>query len=335
MSSNAGIPKKKVRIITLGGTIAMAEDEHGRAAPALDGSALVGQVKGLGDIGVDITIESLSNIPSSHIGIDLMCRLARRIKELADAGEADGFVVIQGTDTQEETAYLLELVLDIPQPVVLTGAMRNSSEPSYDGAINIINACRAAAAECSIGCGVVLYGNDMLHAARDVTKTHTSNVATFQSPFLGPLGVVDKHKVLYFRKALIKEHYPVPESPAEVAVIKAVAGMEGYLLQACIDRKVDGIVIEGLGRGHLPPPAVPAMEAAVKAGIPVILASRCLGGLVLDAYGHPSSASHLKQLGAIFAGDLSGQKARIKLIVVLGTTREYDKIKELFEKDLY
>lgn len=323
--------EKRLHILTLGGTIAMKEDESGRAIPAVAGDALVEQIECFGSIGAKFTVEAVSNIPSSHLTIDNMVNLAKRIKTLADENQTDGFVVIQGTDTQEETAYVLDLFLKIEQPVIITGAMRNGSEPSYDGIINIRNSCRAAAADCSKSRGVLLYCNDMLLAARDVTKTHTSNVATFQSPFHGPVGMVDKHKVIYFYSNLIREHYPIPERIAEVAVIKCVAGMEDYLLTACINRPVDGIVVEAFGRGHVPPKIIPAIEKAVQLGIPVILCSRCLGGLVLDAYSHVASAAHLKSLGVIFGGDLSGQKARIKLIAVLGKTRDMQKIKKEFE----
>ena len=327
--------RKKLHIFTLGGTIAMKEDANGQAKPAVEGDELVAQIERYGDIGADMVVEQLTNEPSGHLTPDIMLDIAQKIKTLSDAGETDGFVITQGTDTQEETAYMLDLVLDIPQPVVITGAMRNASEPSYDGIINIRNSCRAAAAENSRNRGVMLYCNDMLHAARDVTKTHTSNVATFQSPFYGPVGMVEKRKVLYFRKPLFTEHYPMPQKAVEVAVIKLVAGMQDYLLRACIDHKVDGIVIEAFGRGHVTPFILPAIEDAVKQGIPVILCSRCYGGFVLDAYSHVTSAARLKSMGVIFGGDLRGQKARLKLIAVLGMTRNMEQIRKAFETPFY
>lgn len=327
--------RKTVYIFTLGGTIAMAEDEHGKAAPSVAGDALIAQIEKYGDFGANLLVKEVFNEPSGHLTVDNMLDIAKNIKELSDSGEADGFVIIQGTDTQEETAYMLDLVLNIPQPVIITGAMRNCSEPSYDGIINIRNSCRAAAADVSENRGVMLYCNDFLHAARDVTKLSTSNVATFQSPFYGPLGMVEKHKVIYFRQLERTEHYKMFDNAAEVAVIKVVAGMKNYLLRACIQQKVNGIVLEAFGRGHVTPALIPAINDAIKAGIPVILCSRCLGGLVLDAYGHETSASRLKELGVIFGGDLSGQKARLKLIAVLGTTTNISEIRKYFEKDLY
>lgn len=325
---------KKVKVITLGGTIAMKEDENGKASPAVSGDDLVSCVRGLADV-ADISVESFSNIPSSHLTIDIMFGVANRIKALVKANEADGFVVIQGTDTQEETSYLLDLVLGISNPVVFTGAMRNASEPSYDGTINILEACRVAADDGARDMGVMLLGNEMIYSARDVTKTHASNVATFKDLYIGPLGVVDRHKVLFFRAPLIREYYDVAESKADVVLLKMGADTRAHLLEHCIEQKVDGIVIEGFGRGHVPPAIIPSIEKAVKQGIPVILVSRCGQGLVLDAYGHVASASHLKELGIIFGGDLLGQKARIKLIVLLGMTKDIAVIKEAFEKDLY
>lgn len=325
---------KKVKIITLGGTIAMKENEQGKASPAVNGDDLVSCVPGLAEV-ADISVESFSNIPSSHLTIKIMFGVANRIKELTTSKEADGVVVIQGTDTQEETAYLLDLVLGIRNPVVLMGAMRNGSEPGYDGTINILEACRVAADDSARDKGVMLLCNEVILPARDVTKTHTSNVAAFMAPYSGPLGVVDKHKVLFYRAPLIREHYPVKDSEADVVLLKMCADMRNHILEHCIEQKVDGIVIEGFGRGHVPPALIPSIEKAVKQGIPVILTSRCGRGLVLDAYGHVASASHLKRLGIIFGGDLTGQKARIKLIVLLGITRDLEKIREAFEADLY
>ncbi|MGI6766938.1 MAG: asparaginase [Lentihominibacter sp.] len=327
--------RRKIRILTLGGTIAMKEDAHGQAKPAADGFKVVAQIKKYGDIGADVEVEAISNIPSSHLTVEGMLNVAKHIKELSDEGNTNGFVVTQGTDTQEETAYMLGLVLNIKQPVVITGAMRNGSEPSYDGIINVRNACRAAADPASQEHGVMLYCNDYLHEGKYVTKTHTSNVATFQSPIYGPVGMVEKHKVLYFRKSTQLEHFPIPDEVAEVAVIKCVAGIKDYLIEACIDVGVRGIVIEGLGRGHVPPGAIPAIKEAVKEGIPCVLCSRCESGFVLDAYSHIASAKHMKDIGMIFGTDLSGQKARLKLIAILGQTNDMEKICKLFERGIY
>ncbi|MEH7387601.1 asparaginase [Bacillus sp. JJ1521] len=325
---------KKLKVITLGGTIAMKEDEHGKASPALSGENLVACVPGLKDV-AEISIEPFCNIPSSHLTIDLIFGVANRIKEIINTQEADGVVVIQGTDTLEETAYLLDLVLGVNNPVVLVGAMRNASEASYDGTLNILNACRVAADEHAYNKGVMLLGNDLILPAREVTKTHTSDVATFQAPNGGPLGVVDKHKVIFYRAPLIREHYAVTKSNADVVLVKMAVDTRPHLIEHCVKQKVDGIVIEGFGRGHVPPAVIPGIEKAIKLGIPVVLTSRCGQGLVLDAYGHEASASHLKGLGIIFGGDLIGQKARIKLITLLGITKDYEMIREAFESDLY
>lgn len=325
---------KKVKIITLGGTIAMKEDENKKALPAVSGDDLVSCVPGLAEVG-EISIEAYSNVPSSHLTLDIMFGVSNRIKELVKAKEADGVVVVQGTDTQEETSYLLDLVLGIPNPVVFVGAMRNASEPGYDGTINILEACRIAVDDNAYNKGVMLLCNEIIYPARDVTKTHTSNVSAFKAPYSGPLGVVDKHKVLFYRAPLIREHYDVSESKADVVLLKAGVDMRAHLLEHCIRQKADGIIIEGFGRGHVPPAVIPSIEKAIKQGIPVVLTSRCGQGIVLDAYGHAASASHLKRLGIIFGGDLLGQKARIKLIVLLGMTNSMEEISEAFEKGLY
>lgn len=325
---------KKIKIITLGGTIAMKEDEHGKATPAVSGDDLVSCIPGLKEI-AEVSITSFCNIPSGHLTIELIFGVANLIKEAVEAKEADGIVVIQGTDTQEETAYLLDLTLGLPNPVVLVGAMRNASEPSYDGTINILGACRLAADDNAYNKGVMLLCNESILPAREVTKTHTSNVSTFQAPNGGPLGIVDKHKVIFYRAPLLREHYDVIKSDADVVLLKMGVDTRSHLIEHCVEQKVDGIVIEGFGRGHVPPVVVPAIKKAIKSGLPVVLTSRCGQGLVLDAYGHEASASDLKDHRIIFGGDLIGQKARIKLIVLLGMTKNYEEIREAFESDLY
>lgn len=325
---------KKIKIITLGGTIAMKEDSQGRAIPALSGKELIECVPELVNI-ADISVEAFCNKPSGHLTLEDMFGVANRIRELAHNKEADGFVVVQGTDTQEETAYLLDITIGIEQPVVITGAMRNASEAGYDGVVNLLGACRVAADDEAYAKGVLLLCNEVILPARDVTKSHTSRVDTFCAPYEGPLGVVEKHKILFYRAPLIRETYMVKNSNAEVALVKMCADMKPYLLESCIENHVDGIIIEGFGRGQVSPSVVPSIEKAIQNGIPVILTSRCGRGCVLDTYGHEASADHLKRLGVIFGGDLTGVKARIKLIVVLGMTRDMSEIKKAFEKDIY
>ena len=310
--------EKKVVVITTGGTIAMKYDPRaGGAVPAVTGDELVNAVPPLGDI-CPLKVVEFSNIPSPHMTPAIMWKLSKTVDEILGKPDVTGVVITHGTDTLEETSYLLDLTLESNKPVCLTAAMRHASGISPDGGKNILCAVRTAVSPEASGKGALVVMNEEIHAAREGTKTHTGNVKTFASPFWGPLGYADEDRVIFLRESLHREKIRPPVLVEDVYLVKMAAGSDDFLLRCLAEKRVAGIVVEGLGRGNIPPSAMPGIKAVLDAGIPVVLTSRVLGGRVLDVYGYEGGGKPLKDMGVIFAGELNGPKARIRLMLTLG-----------------
>lgn len=309
----------KVVILTTGGTIAMRLDPDRGVVPAVSGPELVAAVPPLSDV-CPVDVREFSNIPSPHMTPAIMFSLAREAEKALVEPDVLGVVITHGTDTMEETACLLDLVIDSEKPVCLTGAMRSAAELSPDGPRNILAAVRCAASPEARGTGVLVVMNEEIHAAGEVTKTHTANPKTFASPCWGPIGYADEDRVI-FRRTPIGRLTIRPEAIVEdVYLVKLTAGADDFLVNCLVDKGARGIVIEGLGRGNVHESAVPGIIRAVEKGIPVVLVSRCGGGRVLGVYGYAGGAKQLKNAGVILGGECSGQKARIRLMLALGVT---------------
>jgi len=305
----------EVVVVTTGGTIAMQHDAAaGGAVPTLAGADFLHALPaGL----PPVRVVEHCNLPSAHFTLDLLWSLRQRVAALAaDPGMA-GIVVTHGTDTLEETAYLLDLTVPGETPVVVTGAMRTASDAGYEGYANLAAAIRVAASREGCGLGPLVVLNDQIHAARWVTKTHTLALDTFQSPGHGPLGRVDADGV-WIGSRLAREIIPCDRLEPAVALLKLGVGSDAALLEDAVTRGARGVVIEALGGGRLPPWWLPAVEKAVGQGVAVVIASRCPAGRVTDRYGY--AGAHRDQVGLAcgFAGGLNGQKARIRLMVALG-----------------
>ena len=173
--------------------------------------------------------------------------------------------------------------------------------------------------------------NDEVHAATYVTKTHTTNVATFQTPTFGPLGLVSKSEVIYFQKFLHHEYYPIQELVDKVYLLKAYAGMDSMLFDAIADSDANGLVIEALGAGNLPPTTLPGLKRCLDKGIPVVLVSRAFNGVTYDVYNYLGGGKQLHEAGVIFTTGLSGQKARVKLSVLLSAHANRETIIRAFQ----
>ncbi len=258
-----------------------------------------------------------------------MMQLRQRILTAVEEGYT-GVVVTHGTDTLEETAYFLELTTNLSIPIVVTGAMRSSNEIGSDGLANLRSSLIVAASPESKDKGVVVVMNDEVHTATYVTKTHTTNVATFQTPTFGPLGLVSKSEVIYFQRLLKQEYYPIEEVQTGVYLLKAYAGMDGLLLDALCQHHAKGVVIEALGAGNLPPATLPALQRCIEAGIPIVLVSRAFNGVTYDVYDYLGGGKQLRQSGVIFTTGLSGQKARLKLSVLLSSGKSLEEIEKAF-----
>lgn len=318
-----------IAILTTGGTIAMQYDaEAGGAIPILGADELTAVLpSGL----PQLEVEEVVRMPSSHFRLDTLCAIRERVAELVAEPDVGGVVITHGTDTLEETAYLLDLTVPGEKPVVLTGAMRAASDVGYEGQANLLAAVRVAAAPQTRGLGAVVVFNDEIHAARYVTKMHTLSTATFQSPGWGPLGRMEGNAVIVERRP---ERHVLPWRGLEpnVVLLKLAVGMEADLLESALARPVRGMVIEALGGGRVPPWWLPAIERAQAQGVSVVIASRCPSGRVWDAYGYPGAYHSLADLGCLFAEGLNGQKARIKLMVVLAAAQGADEVAELWRE---
>ena len=324
---------RKVVIVTTGGTIAMRKDREG-VVPSDEGNEQIADLSGLERF-ADVGTVEFCNLPSPHMSPDKMFDLSKLVQKLIKKEEINGVVVTHGTDTLEESAYMLDITVKSKKPVVITAAMRNINELGTDGPRNIFSSVEVAASKYSWDNGTVVCLNDEIHAAREVTKTYTSNVATFESPGFGPLGIVDEDGVFFFRKSLRRKTFDTDRIESKVVLIKTYPGDDGELIDHVIDRGAKGIVLEGFGRGNIPP----ALEMPIKKGaeknIPIVLVSRCYKGRVLDIYAYPGGGASLKKLGVILGHEQSGQKARIKLMVMLGAGKGLEEIRREFEISTY
>lgn len=320
-----------IQVIHTGGTIAMTNDPELETVNISEENPLLAMTTMLGHF-ANIKVDDYLNIPSPHITPNIMLKLSRRINQYLADEHIDGVVLTHGTDTLEETAYLLDLTISSNKPVVVTGAMRSGNEPGADGPLNLIQAVRTAANKQAQGKGVLVVFNDQIHAARHVTKTHTSNVASFQSPQFGPIGYISKQKVHIEQVLLDREHYQVDSFTKNILLIKAVSGMDLNWLEHLSHDSIHGLVIEAFGLGNLPPTALPPIETLLDRGLPVVLTSRCWQGTVEPSYAYPGGGKHLEEMGVIFSNGLNGQKARLKLMIALEHHLPSEQIKEIFKR---
>ena len=323
--------KPRVAIFFTGGTISMSIDPTmGGASPALSGEEIVAQVIGLKEI-ADFEIINFARLPGPHVTPSIMLELAHAVRSVLQRENIDGVVITHGTDTLDETAYFLDLVLQSVKPVVFVGAMRNSSELSWDGPANLIAAVRVATTVEARGLGVLVAMSEEIIAAREVIKTHTESVDTFQSRDYGPIGLIDKDRIIIARRTTDQEYIQTDNIEMAVETMKMVSGGDGKFIDYAIAQGVRGLVLEAFGRGNVPPGYMGAIDRAAKTGIPMVLTSRCSRGRTLDAYAYEGAGKTLTKLGVILGGVLPSHKARIKLILALGAGWSTDRIRQSFE----
>ncbi|MDY2737302.1 asparaginase [Intestinibacter sp.] len=327
--------KKKVAVVFTGGTISMTIDpDLGAAIPSLSGEEILSLATNINKVA---TIEghNFDEIPSPHMTFEKLMELKQYINKLLDRDDVCGVVVTHGTDSLEETAYFLDLVINNEKPVVVTGAMRSSSELGYDGSSNLSAAVCTAISDSARGKGVLVAMNNEVLMASEVTKIDTLALNTFQAPSHGSLGIIDCNQLVLLKDASKKTFIDTDKYEPKVALIKTGLDMGDDLIKFAADAGYKGIVIEGMGRGNIPPEAFEGIKYAREKGIQVVLVSRCLTGRVYDSYGYLGSGRDLKNIGCIFGGDLPGQKARIKLMLALGKTNDEQELKDIFEKGIY
>jgi L-asparaginase len=324
----------KVAVLSTGGTIASKHDPgKGGYVAALSGEDLVAAVPAIKNI-AQIQVEQFSNISSQDMTPENWIRLAGRVNELLAKPEIAGVVVTHGTNTLEETAYFLDLTTIGSKPVILVGAQRPASDPDSDGPRNLLDAIRVAVAPEAVGKGVMVVMNGQINAARDVTKTNTSQVETFRGLEFGALGVVDAEKVRFYRSPLRRQTIVVNSGTqlARVEIVMSYAGADGLLIRSMLrDGAVQGLVIAGLGLGGVPGAMFDAIQEARARGIPVVISTRVPTGRVFSLSAAKGSSLTLKRIGCVLADNLSPQKARILLMLALTKSREPEILQKYFD----
>ncbi len=317
----------RVAVVFTGGTISMLPDPAtGAAVPSLDGAAILSQVSGLDRI-ADLEPVDWGLVPASHLSFGQVLDLARVLQATLDRSDIDGAVVVQGTDSMEETAFAFDLLVGGDKPVVVVGAMRNAAHPAWDGPGNLRGALRVAASERWRGAGTLVVMAGTVLPADDAMKLHSHAVDAFGAPNVGALGAVDAESVAgagvervgraerYGRRRLER----IPESAAEpVLLVTATVGMDGDGLRALASLGPRGLVIAATGAGNTHPDLLAAGREQMDAGLPLALTSRCVAGGVSAAYGFPGGGAAWLAAGAMDCGTLSGSKARVALALGLG-----------------
>ena len=278
----------------------------------------------------EIEAYTFSSMPSPHMTLETMLKLSKFTTELVERDDIDGVVITHGTDTLEETAYLLDLTVKTKKPVVVTGAMRSGSELGYDGPFNLATSICTAISDEAVGRGVLVCFYGDLNSASEVTKANSMALNAFRTPNFGPIGIVDNDNVIFYRDANHLEKYDVSKIEKQVALIKCVVDMDSSYIDYLIEKGYGGIVIEALGRGNVPPKMVEGIKKAIELEITVVVVSRCFEGRVFESYGYEGGGKQLKNLGVIFGDTLPGQKARIKLILAINSGMNIHEVARVF-----
>ncbi|HWW48684.1 MAG TPA: asparaginase [Xanthobacteraceae bacterium] len=324
--------RSKLLLVSLGGTITMTSGAGAGIAPTLTGEDLVRAVPALAEV-ADIETASPFRLPGASLTIANLRDVARLLNERL-AGDIDGAIVVQGTDTIEETAFTMDVLVDSDKPVVVVGAMRGAEAPGADGPSNLLAAAITASAKAARGLGTLVVLNDTIHAARFVQKGSTYLPSAFVSFSGGPLGaVIEGEAKINLRVA----RFPViangvSGSDQPVALLTMALGDDGRMLPGLPALGYRGLVIEAMGAGHVPAVHVPAL-AELAAKMPVVLSSRVAEGPVFaKTYGFPGSEIDLLRRGLFGSGTLGGLKARLLLSLLLGTGLEGAALREAFAR---
>lgn len=323
--------KKKILIITTGGTIAMKYDDEFGVVSNNELVEMLHSFPQLEDV-AEIVLHEFTNVPSPYITPEKMMELAELIEKNAEF--YDGIVITHGTDTLEESAYLLDTVLTTEKPIVMTAAMRSGSELGLDGPRNIVGSVRVATDRNSYNKGVLVVLNDEINAARDVVKSDSGKTDTFITPVYGILGTVDPDKVIFYRDIVFHDRVYTTKIDPAVDLIKCVSGMDGKYVQCSIENNCTAIVIEAFGRGNVPRTMVPSIQDALDKDIVVVIVSSTHTGRVLAEYGYEGGGLFLQKMGAIMGGDLKGSKMRLKLMALFGKYKQPEQVKQYLKNHI-
>src|SRR5687767_2462002 len=309
----------RVAVVFTGGTISMRHDPAAAGnVPTMRGDELLATVPGLAEI-AEIEPIDWGLVPASHLSFEQVLEIGRILADQLGRPDIDGAVVVQGTDVIEETAFAWDLLPLPAKPVVVVGAMRSASQEAYDGPENLRNAIAAAADPALVGAGVVVVMAGELHGADDVRKTHTHAHATFQSPNAGRLGVVNGGRVTLLRSRSLVRLARWPDRAAlPVHVVTAVLNADRAAVDRLLDPPPAGLVVAATGGGNTAPWLLAAGDRLLRAGVPVVLTTRCPSGQARPGYAFPGGSSQWWEAGAIFSGTLDPLKARVLVALGLG-----------------
>jgi len=324
--------KENVLIVFTGGTFSMKIDKKKSdgAVPRYSGEELLKKIPEAKKL-ANISFYDFGKYPGPHVTPEIMMELSKQLRKRLAEKKYDGMVITHGTDTLEETAYLIDLTIKTDIPIVFTGSMRNSSEPNWDGPKNLIDSIQVCLNENSRGMGTLVCMHGEVNAASEVTKIFSNEFETFQSLDFGTLGFVEKGRVIFNRLPRFLEIINTNKINTNVDLLTVYAGMDEKFFKHSADSGAKGLVIEALGVGNIPPAAFKGVEYVIKKNIPVVLVSRCPAGETDYIYSYPGAGRHLHDLGVIFTDYLNGQKARIKLMLALGKTNDKKILKKIFE----
>jgi L-asparaginase len=327
--------KKNILIVFTGGTFSMKIDKKksGGAVPRYSGEELLKKIPDAKKL-ANISFYDFGKYPGPHVTPEIMMELSKQLKRKLAEKKYDGIVITHGTDTLEETAYLIDLTIKTEIPIVFTGSMRNSSEPNWDGPKNLIDSILVCLYENSKGMGTLVCMHGEVNAASEVTKIFSNEFETFQSLDFGTLGFVENGRVVYNRLPRFLEIINTDKINTNVDLLTVYAGMDEKFFRHSADSGANGLVIEALGVGNVPPAAFKGVEYVIKKNIPVVLVSRCPAGETDNIYSYPGAGKHLHDLGVIFTDYLNGQKARIKLMLALSKTTDRKILKKIFEGEI-
>ena len=314
-----------IHLLFTGGTISMRRDVvAGGNVPAHGGEALVKFTEGLDRIS-PYRVENWAMLPACHLGPDRLWALRERVREIAESGEVRGIVIAHGTDTLEETAYLLDRTLPHRVPVAITGAMRTSNDEAWDGPGNLLDAATVAAAPESSGRGVMVVFHGKVLAGRTAVKTDTTDLDAFEAPHALPLGYLKQGRVEYLSHenmaGRLSRLHPSALS-ARIALVPVVVGDDGRMLDLARPDH-EGLVLIAFGSGNVPPGAVPAIRRWVSEGKPVVLASRCPKGVVSPVYAFEGGGARLISMGVTPAGPRAVSQARMELMISMSAGAAY------------
>lgn len=321
--------RPRIAVLGMGGTIAgVAAQGLGYRAGGLSLQDILAALPGIEEW-LHLDCQQVVNVGSQSIDYGAWRKLACAVQARIDLGDIDGIVITHGTDTLEETAYFLDLVLSSQIPVVLTGAMRPAHAPGSDGVVNLLSALAVAADPLAAGRGVLAVMNEKIHSARDVQKMAASGLDAFASPNSGPLGWVQDRVIGFYGEATKQQRPPLfgsmPATPAKVHILYSHGDLDINLVRAMTGLKPDGIVLAGVGSGNTTDNALAVLAEAAAQGIAVVRASRTGVGRVAR-----NMEVDDDNIGFIVSGDLNPQKARILLMMALAQSRDAAELQEYF-----